>query len=111
MSLKDEPGFDESEYPVMSTGCVIGMGYVRCWRWLCGNKMPTSVSPRLLGPVAPSFRAISGRLKFTARRHQFNKDSPSSHPGETRLTLGGGVQTPRGLHLKTARQSGPHGEQ
>ena len=31
----------------------------------------------LLGPVDPSFRAPSGRLKFTVRRHKFNKDSPS----------------------------------
>ena len=28
----------------------------------------------LLGPVDPSFRALSGRLKFTVRRHKFNKD-------------------------------------
>ena len=26
-------------------------------------------------PVDPSFRALSGRLKFTVRRHKFNKDS------------------------------------
>ena len=31
----------------------------------------------LLGPVDPSFRALSGRLKFTVRRHKFNKDSCS----------------------------------
>ena len=31
----------------------------------------------LLGPVDPSFRALSGRLKFTVRRHKFNKDSLS----------------------------------
>ena len=30
-----------------------------------------------LGPVDPSFRALSGRLKFTVRRHEFNKDSLS----------------------------------
>ena len=27
-----------------------------------------------LGHVDPSFRALPGRLKFTVRRHQFNKD-------------------------------------
>ena len=27
-----------------------------------------------LGRVDPSFRALSGRLKFTVRRHTFNKD-------------------------------------
>ena len=27
-----------------------------------------------LGPIEPSFRALSGRLKFTVRRHQFNKE-------------------------------------
>ena len=31
-------------------------------------------SSSLLGPVVPSFRALSGRLKFTVRRHKFNKD-------------------------------------
>jgi len=30
-----------------------------------------------LGPVVPSFRALSGRLKFADRRHHFNKDSLS----------------------------------
>ena len=33
------------------------------------------VSSSLLGPVDPSFRALSGRLKFTVRRHKFNQDS------------------------------------
>ena len=28
----------------------------------------------LFGPVDPSSRAFSGRLKFTVRRHKFNKD-------------------------------------
>jgi len=28
----------------------------------------------VLGPVDPSFRALSGRRKFTVRRHKFNKD-------------------------------------
>ena len=28
-----------------------------------------------LGPVDPSFGALAGRLKFTVRRHKFNKDS------------------------------------
>ena len=28
----------------------------------------------LLGPVDPSFRALSGRLQFTVRRHKSNKD-------------------------------------
>ena len=31
----------------------------------------------LLGPVDPSFRALSGRLKFTVRRHKFDKHSLS----------------------------------
>ena len=30
-----------------------------------------------LGPVDPSFRALSGRLNFTVRQHKFNKDSLS----------------------------------
>ena len=30
-----------------------------------------------LGPVDPSFRALSGRLQFMVRRHEFNKDSLS----------------------------------
>jgi len=32
----------------------------------------------LSGPVDPSFRALSGRLKFTVRLHKFNKGSLSS---------------------------------
>jgi len=35
--------------------------------------------PSLLGPVVPSFRALSGR-KFMVRRHKFNKDSLSLAP-------------------------------
>jgi len=31
----------------------------------------------ILSPVVPSFRALSGRLKLTVRRHKFNKDSLS----------------------------------
>ena len=31
----------------------------------------------VVSPVVPLFRALSGRLKFTARRHKFNKDSLS----------------------------------
>ena len=30
-----------------------------------------------LGPVDPSFRALSRRLKFTVRRYKFNKDTLS----------------------------------
>ena len=33
------------------------------------------VTSSLLGPVDPSFGALSGRLKFTVRRHKFNEDS------------------------------------
>ena len=33
------------------------------------------VSSSLLGPAVPSFRALSGHLKFTVRRHTFNKDA------------------------------------
>ena len=33
------------------------------------------VGGSLLGPVDVSFRALSGRLEFTARRHQFNDDA------------------------------------
>ena len=32
------------------------------------------VSSSLLSPVDPSFRALSGRLDFTVRRHKFNQD-------------------------------------
>ena len=31
--------------------------------------------PSLAGPVDPLFRALSGHLKFTVRRHKFNTDS------------------------------------
>jgi len=44
-----------------------------------------------LGPEDPSFRALSGHLKFTARRHLFN--SPSSRPAvpELRSAAGGSI--------------------
>ena len=48
---------------------------------LRGRLVPNADAPsegestRLLGPVDPSFRALSERLKFTVRRHRFNKDS------------------------------------
>ena len=38
------------------------------------------VSPSLLGPVDPSVRNLSGRLKFTVRRHKFNTDSLIGFP-------------------------------
>jgi len=37
----------------------------------------------LLGPVDPPFRALSGRLKLTIRRHKFNKDSLCGWQSET----------------------------
>ena len=39
------------------------------------------------GCVDPSFRALSGRLEFTVRRHTFNKDS-LSRPRKTGLVVG-----------------------
>ena len=44
----------------------------------CGVCALHSVSSSRLGPVGPSFRALSGRLKFTVRRHTFNQDSLSA---------------------------------
>ena len=38
---------------------------------------PLRVSSSLLGPADASRRALSGSLKFTVRRHKFNKDSLS----------------------------------
>ena len=38
-----------------------------------------------LGPIYPSFRAFSGRLKLTVRRHKFNKDSLSTGRGGARI--------------------------
>ena len=46
------------------------------------------VSSSLLGPVDPSFRALSGRLEFTVRRHKFNKDSLSRANIAQRFTQG-----------------------
>ena len=39
------------------------------------DQLPVGSGP--LGPVDPSFRALSGRLNFTVRRHKCNKDSLS----------------------------------
>jgi len=40
-----------------------------------GQVVVTDAASALPAPVDPSFRALSGRLKFTVRRHKFNKDS------------------------------------
>ena len=45
-----------------------------------GGYVLNDVSSSLLGPVDPSFRALSGRLKLTVRRHTFNTDSPLNDP-------------------------------
>ena len=42
---------------------------------------PGGCSAGRLGPVDPSFRALSGRLKFTARRHKFITDFLSLSAG------------------------------
>jgi len=45
-----------------------------------GSRPPCTaslVTSSLLGPVDSSFRDLSRRLKFTVRRHKFNKESPS----------------------------------
>ena len=39
------------------------------------HERDTPVRRSLLGPADPSFRALSGRLEFTVRRHKFDKDS------------------------------------
>ena len=39
------------------------------------RRSPPGFVNTALGPVIPSFRALSGRLKFTIRHHKFNKDS------------------------------------
>ena len=46
---------------------------VPTWEQILFFKLLDSSS--LLGPVDSSFRALSGRLKFTVRRHKFNQDS------------------------------------
>ena len=43
------------------------------------------VSSSIFGQVDPSFRALSRRLKFTIRRHAFNKDSLFLRGGGERL--------------------------
>ena len=40
-----------------------------------------------VGPVDPSFRALSGRLKFTVRRHKFNKYSLYVESSSSLLSL------------------------
>ena len=46
-----------------------------------------------LGPVDPSFRALSGRLKFTVRRHKFNEDSLFQSSSQQDLLLGSHVHS------------------
>ena len=51
-------------------------------RAFCGSLLFRALSgnfePSLFCFVVPSFRALSGRLKFTVRRHTFNDDPPPS---------------------------------
>ena len=59
-----------------------------------------------LGPVDPSFRALSGRLTFTVRGHKFNKDSlfqvTTRTPFLLRCTLGPGVERAK-IYLRRTR--------
>ena len=43
--------------------------------------------PLLAGPADPSFRALSGRLESTFRRHKFNKDHLSGQGALARARL------------------------
>ena len=40
------------------------------------------------GPVDPSFRVLSGRLKFMVRRHKFNKDSSQAPDASANMEKG-----------------------
>ena len=51
----------------------------------------------LVGPVDPSFRALSGRLKFKIRRHKFNKDFPVRR----KWVVDGGGGGPGGTFLRS----------
>ena len=57
----------------MSTlvGCLSTSGDSRLPR----RRPPADAISSLLGPAVSSFRALSGRLKSTLQRHEFNKDS------------------------------------
>ena len=56
-----------------------------------------------VGPVDPSFRALSGRLKFTVRRHKFHKDSLSIPTGACRW---GTLEEEQLLHRNVQRFRG-----
>jgi len=64
-----------------------------------------------LGPVDPSFRALSGRLKFTVRRHKSIADSLSGpvrigqEPCRAPLTRADPQVLPRAGRLKDGRSS------
>ena len=57
-----------------------------------------------LGAVDPSVRALSGRLKSTARRHKFNKYSLCTHTEAGRVRAAG---ADRGL-ARPLQPGGPH---
>ena len=66
----------------------LGLGFSTLTRFPTCSSGGVALS-RFLGPVVPSFRALSGRLKFTVRRHAFNKaslpiltDFPLPYPSE-----------------------------
>ena len=66
-----------------------GPNVVQIWSRYVPNVGPTKPAQSAvwmyrqspLGPVDPSFRALSGRLKFTVRRQKFNKDALFSVDG------------------------------
>ena len=58
-----------------------------------------------LGAVDPSFRALSGRLKFTVRRHKLNEDSVSSAGGDARARAHHPARERGLLRLMTALES------
>ena len=62
---------------------------------------PEDPSSSLLGPVILSLRALSGRLKFTVRRHKFNTHSLSvASNRQSRLTASAAkVSFMSALHL------------
>ena len=73
-----------------------------CQTLFVADKLYIENRPSLFGPVDPSFRALSGRLKFTVRSHKFDKDSLSCFRPKSGYTCArsesareGGVQRPR----------------
>ena len=97
---------------IVATQSSVSMGWTRRSVVIVHKLYMYIASSSPLVPVVHSFRALSGRLKFTVRRHKFNKDSlvisssgPFGSSSSHRRTVPGPLDFERAQHKRTPRPS------